>query len=91
MSYSRIIGFVLATICGVTTAVTTLQPELKRRALEREEFTAHTTTTADAETAISRAIRDDISAAKAQIQDDTKGGFAWGWRRLLAGKKDEKN
>lgn len=91
MSSARLIPYVLITLCGVYTAVTAWQPEFKKLEEERQgDFQVQHPEHAQSnprDTAISRAIADDLKEARDQLKAPT--GFAWGIRRALFGTGKE--
>ncbi|CAK4034277.1 Hypothetical predicted protein [Lecanosticta acicola] len=88
-------GVALATICGVATAYTTLQPAFQQQKEEREgTFSEKHRRPADQENAISRAIASDFKEAKAEVEKSYggtrgNGGVAWGIRQALFGKEPD--
>ena len=84
MPPSNTFPVILATVCGVLTAVAVFQPELKKEQIERQGDVTFPRQTAaeqeEANTAISRAIKDDIKEAVQQVK---AGGFAWGIRQAI--------
>ncbi|CZT17275.1 uncharacterized protein RCC_03109 [Ramularia collo-cygni] len=80
------IGLIGATVCGVATAYTALQPALEEQQLAKEgTFGVQHNTVKDSETAISQAIQSDLKEAKEELTNAQKGGFAWGIRQMLFG------
>lgn len=94
MRGERLAGLALATVCGVATAYTTLQPALKEEAEKKAgTFNArHEQDRTAKDTQLSRAIISDLEEAKREFVggDKGNGGFAWGIRRWLAGEEDNK-
>ncbi|EMF17130.1 uncharacterized protein SEPMUDRAFT_57227 [Sphaerulina musiva SO2202] len=96
MRGGNVAGLVIATVCGVATAYTTLQPALEEEA-EKKAGTFNSRQEKDRtakDTQLSRAIISDLKEAKREVigEDKGNGGFAWGIRRWLAGedKRNEK-
>lgn len=66
---------------------TTIQPELENQKAERLGETPNRSPPGDK--VISEAIRSDFKEAKEQVTGTEPGGFAWGFRQMIFGKRED--
>ncbi|KAI5370101.1 hypothetical protein Slin14017_G009800 [Septoria linicola] len=93
MRGGNLAGLTIATVCGIATAYTTLQPALQEEAekkagtfVQQHDNTDDDGKTRDKDTQLSRAILSDLKEAKRDAigEDKGNGGFAWGIRKWFS-------
>jgi len=83
MSTYRVAGPVLAGVCGVLIAYTTLRPELEAQQAERLGETHPQPAEKKYDTVISDQMREDFREAGKEL-GASDGGFAWGIRKMFS-------